>query len=331
MEWAWGLERGTLQYYLASPPNDIYLRKDIARMYASAEFVLMPTHKTCQDAMEFSGRIGFRDRDEDDYSPRRPLTALGRIFRYVFLPFSDAARKIAQEIPMQRQTDEDWNRGIDPCTGEAMDPWVKDFPVVESHCHVVSICYFARKVLDVALPRGLSFDIWPWMDSLHCLEARWGIGRYGTAIEVPQWFIDVDTSEDDDESLSGTEATGYWPFLGSDTPSKKRVPGDASSGGTNVSQSSSRVLEWVKDVPQLKVPLRRSDCFAMKAIIPSVFSPGPVRKVKTAESRKGRTKGREPRWMRQNGRFPTRQFTSNDWALFHYGTRLSDVEDSYTY
>ncbi|KAL1694189.1 hypothetical protein GGG16DRAFT_100727 [Schizophyllum commune] len=275
MEWAWGLERGGFDYYVGSPANDIYFRRDIADMFANGEFILLPTHKTYKDAMEFSRRIGFCDREEDDYSPRRPLTALGRVFRYVFIAFSDAALKIAQEMPMQQQTDEDWNGGINPATGEPMESWVKEFPVLEIHCHLVSVCYAARHVLDISSRRP-GLNLWPWTSCLYEIECQWGIGRFGEGLQVPQWFID--TPENDDESLSGTEATGYWPFLGSDTPSADRVPRYASSGGTNASQSSSRILEWARNVPQRKVPLRWSARLASKVTVPGFRTSGPVRR-----------------------------------------------------
>ncbi|KAL1673493.1 hypothetical protein EV122DRAFT_282913 [Schizophyllum commune] len=261
MEWAWGLERGGFDYYVGSPANSIFFRRDIADMFANEEFILLPTHKTYKDAMEFSRRIGFCDRAEDDYSPRRPLTALGRSFRYVFIPFSDAAQRIAEEIPMQQQTDEDWNGGVNPVTGEPMEPWVKEFRVVETHSHLVSVCYAARKVLDVSSRRP-GLILCPWTLCLYKLEKQWGIGRFVASLKVPEWFIN--TPENDDESLSGTEATGYWPFLGSDTPSANRVSGYASSGGTNASQSSSHILEWARKVPQRKVPLRWSARLASK-------------------------------------------------------------------
>ena len=54
----------------------IPVRDDIAEMYANAEFVLLPTHKTFQDAMEFRERAGYADRDEEDRFLLRPMTAV---------------------------------------------------------------------------------------------------------------------------------------------------------------------------------------------------------------------------------------------------------------
>ncbi|KAL1706944.1 hypothetical protein EV121DRAFT_200114 [Schizophyllum commune] len=329
MEWAWGMERGGLDYYLSSAPNNIILRDDIAAMYANAEFVLLPTHKTFQDAMVFRERAGYCDRDEEDRFPLRPMTALGRVFRYVFIPITDAAEELARRLPLQRQTDEDWNGGIHPYSGTVMDRYWRQYSVVETHCHPVSICYYARMVIDVATSRGWAINVWPWMSCLTVLEEQWGIGRRSRAPPAPQWFVDCPTREDDDESLPESQQTGYWPLFDSTANSSQRVPGYASSGGTSVSQSSSRVLEWVKDLPQRKA-VRWSERNSSNPIIPS-FRTSPARKVRLSKSRESRAMERDPDWTRQKGRFPTRQFTSNDWALFCYGTRLSEDEECYTF
>ena len=57
----------------------IYLflvRKDVCNMYFDGDFVLFPTYKKHMNAMAFSKLTGCFDRDEDDDSPRRPLTAV---------------------------------------------------------------------------------------------------------------------------------------------------------------------------------------------------------------------------------------------------------------
>ena len=101
MEWAWGLERGGFLYYADSPPNKIccvchsppsqpsakvfsIVRTDILNQYDAGDFVLLPTHKTYMDAMAFTQQAGCFCRDEDDDSPRRPLTAVRR--RYYIPP-----------------------------------------------------------------------------------------------------------------------------------------------------------------------------------------------------------------------------------------------------
>ncbi|TRM58735.1 hypothetical protein BD626DRAFT_573249 [Schizophyllum amplum] len=143
MEWAWGLPRGGLYYYLTSPLNDIWLRTDIAQLYARGEFILAPTFKTYMDAMEFSTRAGFKNRENNDISLRRPLTALcppNGLYRYVYIPLTDAARKLQGQLQLGPQSEEDWNRGIHPATGRKMKNSIKQYRVVEAPAHPVSVC-----------------------------------------------------------------------------------------------------------------------------------------------------------------------------------------------
>ncbi|KAI5895703.1 uncharacterized protein SCHCODRAFT_02677222 [Schizophyllum commune H4-8] len=210
MEWAWGLERGGFLYYVDSPPNEICLHSDIVRQYNAGDFVLLPTHKTYMDAMAFTQRAGGWHRDEEDDSPRRPLTALGSSFRYVFIPLNTRAEKLIPGSLMQPQTDEDWNHGIHPITGEAFYSWVKDYPVVEIHSHPVSVCAMAQEALDYAPPVHLNLT--PWTSCLSRLQRKWGF--CSLSIEPPQWFVDTDDRNDYyDESLNGSTTLR---FLGRD-------------------------------------------------------------------------------------------------------------------
>ncbi|KAL1739008.1 hypothetical protein HDZ31DRAFT_50080 [Schizophyllum fasciatum] len=317
MEWAWGLERGGLYYYLHSPLNKIHFRFDIGKMYQDGDFVLLPTHKTYMDAMDFSKRVGFCDRDEEDYSPRRPLTALGRSYRYVYVPFTQAARELVCEYPMQGQTVEDWNGGVRPDTGERLPAWVKDYRVIVSHCHPVSVCKVASNVL--AVEDRACFDLTPWTSCLRRFEQQWGLC---SPFEPPEWFIDTPDRPDwEDESLCSSEATGYWPFPDRVAQADARVPQYAHSSSTGNSKSSSRVLEWVKGVPRQGF-VRRSARLANKSTIPD-FQASPCQRGKVAGASKPREEGKAIGWLQQNGHFPTDTFTSNDWALFCYGIELS--------
>ena len=49
---------------------------DMADMFSYGHLMLFPTFKEFADAMDFSERVGVRDRTADDHSPRRPLTAV---------------------------------------------------------------------------------------------------------------------------------------------------------------------------------------------------------------------------------------------------------------
>ena len=46
------------------------------RMYATFEFILAPTFRTYLEVMEFAKHAGVIDRDDEDTSPRRPLTGV---------------------------------------------------------------------------------------------------------------------------------------------------------------------------------------------------------------------------------------------------------------
>ncbi|KAI5895702.1 uncharacterized protein SCHCODRAFT_02666000 [Schizophyllum commune H4-8] len=328
-EWMWGIERGGILYYVDSPYNKISFRSDITVMYFNGDFILLPTHKTYMDAMVFSKRAGCFCRDEEDDSPRRPLTALGTSFRYVFISLTDAARNLLRESIMPSQTDEDWNGGINPATGKVMPSSVKDYPVVEVHSNPVSVCAYAQEVLDaVKGPKPL--DIVHWTNCLFHFQMRWSMHSY---LQAPEWFVETDDRNDHyDESLSGSEATGYCPLPKDGGQSRGRVPRYASSSGTADSQTSSRVMEWAKGIPRPRTvrsssPGRFSRS-AAKGTIPGCFQSSPCRKVKRAKS--SRSGGKVPSWTQQNGRFPTHVFTSNDWAMFFYGTRLSEDDDGYT-
>ena len=56
--------------------NAITVREDIAELYAGAEFTLAPTFELYCDIMDFIKHAGVVDRDEEDESPLRPLTAV---------------------------------------------------------------------------------------------------------------------------------------------------------------------------------------------------------------------------------------------------------------
>ena len=49
---------------------------DLGKLYERGDFILLPTLKTYADALTFAKRAGYRNRDEEDESPRRPLTAV---------------------------------------------------------------------------------------------------------------------------------------------------------------------------------------------------------------------------------------------------------------
>ena len=87
----WPPSRGVVLLYLVAAEYDLScvsstrrilihnaatVREDIAELYAGAEFTLAPTFELYCDIMDFIKHAGVVDRDEEDESPRRPLTAV---------------------------------------------------------------------------------------------------------------------------------------------------------------------------------------------------------------------------------------------------------------
>ncbi|KAL1678821.1 hypothetical protein EV122DRAFT_277830 [Schizophyllum commune] len=129
-----------------SRENYVPFREDISRLFSRGEFVLAPAYKTYIEAMQFVNRIGIHDRHTTDRSPRRPLTALAThegAYRYVLLPYTDAARKLQSEFGLAQQTAEDLNDGIDPLTNAPDEEGTDRFPVVECHSHPFSVAIHA--------------------------------------------------------------------------------------------------------------------------------------------------------------------------------------------
>ncbi|KAI4519380.1 hypothetical protein K525DRAFT_287269 [Schizophyllum commune Loenen D] len=188
-------------------PEEAIFRPDIANLYVNHEFALVPTFKTYLELLKFANHAGVLDRDEDDMSPRRPLTAFaspsGR-YRYAYVPLTDAARELQKEFPMAPQTEDDLNGGNDPIFNTPMEPGTDDYPIVECYAHPFSVSYFANHTLNFHLT--------------HCPPAfrQWlpiliTIFRLWTApdLVVPQWFIDSPAREDDDATINDSERLGY--------------------------------------------------------------------------------------------------------------------------
>ncbi|TRM58738.1 hypothetical protein BD626DRAFT_573250 [Schizophyllum amplum] len=249
MEWAWGLPRGGLMYYLTSPLNDMWLRTDIAELYARGEFILAPTFKTYIEAMEFSKRAGFADREKRNASLRRPLTALcppSGLYRYIYFPLTDAARKLQDQLQLQSQTEEDWNMGIHPATGRAVHGSVRQYPVVEAPTHPVSVCSYMLDTCNRVDYSALESKLAPFRQCLWQFLKQWSMDVFADA-EPPSWFINDCAKGWDDETLCSSEATGYLP-IDLDEDARATVPRYASSDDTEGSQSSSRVLGWLSEV-----------------------------------------------------------------------------------
>ncbi|KAL1761277.1 hypothetical protein FB107DRAFT_201395 [Schizophyllum commune] len=348
MEWLWGLPRGGLSYYLQSQQNMISFREDIAELYAGAEFTLAPTFKLYCDIMDFIKHAGVVDRSEGDESPRRPLTAMcppsGR-YRYVFIPFTEAARKLQSKFKMLPQTEDDMNGGVHPIDNQPLLPGSDQFPIVECHTHPFSICNFGQEAFDHRDFGGRVAS--QWAICTNFVLRQWRNPKF----TVPQWFLDAPRKDVGDYSIKGSEKSGY--SLGSLLNSLQRAPGDLDEilkvSEVDYPELREKVLEWFERNKQPS-KLRRSKRIAERMARASSYGstakssssdwfdppPSPPRRRRRKASPPARAYDIDkehaiPEWVQQNGRFPTREFSSHDWAFFYYSTSLvGHLADSQT-
>ncbi|KAL1716465.1 hypothetical protein EV715DRAFT_275045 [Schizophyllum commune] len=315
-------------------------REDIARMYAKREFILAPTFKLYCELLDFIKHAGILDRSEEDVSPRRPLTAFrppsGR-YRYVFIPFTDAARKLQNEFKMQPHTEDDLNGGVHPVTGEAVLPGTKEFSVIECHAHPFSVSSYATDAFNFGFVDGTEHTA-QWAICVGFVQRQW---RY-PEFTVPQWFLDAPTKEEGDYSIKGSEKSGY--SVGSFMNSLQRAPGNLDEilkvNELGYNEPRQKVLEWFERNKQPS-KLRRSKRIAERMARTSSYSsaakpssddwlgpppsPPPRRRRKASPPPRAYDANKEraiPEWAQQNGGFPTTEFSSSDWAFFYYSTLL---------
>ncbi|TRM69433.1 hypothetical protein BD626DRAFT_391835 [Schizophyllum amplum] len=337
MEWIWGLPRGGLPYYIMSDDNALFFRNDIARLYFNHEFALVPTLRTYVEIMRFIKHAGVVDRDDKDDSPRRPLTALAPpsgLYRYVFIPFTRAARRLQKELGMQLQTEDDLNGGTHPLFQAPVLPGSDDYPIVECYAHPYSVSTFAVETLELHAYGG-SEVIAQWAMCAIYIMRQWTLGR----TRIPQSFIDAPEMEWDDVTIRGSERLGY--DLPTSPNSLNRTPVDVDEI-LKLDQSErlpprEKVMRWLPNVIPLtddelrasRTPrkLRRSDRIKARSspyAESAPLSPPPRRMASPAARPRCRDVVKEdlPEWVQQNGHFPTRDFSSNDWAIFCRGTYL---------
>ncbi|TRM58739.1 hypothetical protein BD626DRAFT_573251 [Schizophyllum amplum] len=356
MEWNWGLPRGGLKYYIASPLNDIWrAAHGYCRALRSWGIILAPTFKTYMDAMEFSKRAGSRYHETYEATPRRPLTALcppSGVYRYIYFPLTDAARELQDQLQLGPQTDDDWNMGIHPATGRAMDQSVRQYPVVEAPTHPVSICSHMVDMFNVVDYSAHEYELAPFRQCLWRFLKQWNMDVYAR-VDPPEWFINDSRKGWDDETLCSSEATGYLP-IDLDAQVRAPAPRCAFSDEKEGSQSTSRVSSWLSDVIRparasarpSKIPRHTSllvaahtSKLACSQGLASTTSPvpanvlSPCRKLDIAMIERSSSNRNSPAWvLKQDGSFPSHTFSSNDWALFYYGVRLgptfADTDDN---
>ncbi|KAL1743439.1 hypothetical protein HDZ31DRAFT_40930 [Schizophyllum fasciatum] len=341
-EWAFGLPRGGFSYFLQSRDNYVPFREDISKMFCRGEFILAPTYKTYLDTMLYASHAGIKDRKDNDRSPRRPPTAMASpagLYRYVFLPFTDAARALQDEFDMQPQTNEDLNNGIFPLGNKPYRAGSDRFPVIECHAHPFAISVNAWKTL------------WRRSTSLtgqwHNLTGRIISIWMDVAAQPPQWFFDSPKYAQYDEDLTHSEATGYDPIAPDGLPKPEPI---SILQNLKLTEDSSRrkAAKWTVDVgpdadppedepPRVVYAVRRSRRIQERAhpyrSSPSPSRSGPLRSPTRNAARALLTCKRNPvknppSWASQNGRYPSHRFSSNDWAYFRYNVYLATSIES---
>ncbi|TRM61289.1 hypothetical protein BD626DRAFT_84625 [Schizophyllum amplum] len=337
-EWIFGIPRGSLSFHMQSWENNLCFRKDICRMYCEAQFILAPTFRTYIDAMAFMRqRAGVTARKETDESPRRPWTALapnGGPYRYVFIPFTDAARELQKKYKMQPQTDDDLNNRWHPLLKIDLLEGSGQYPVVECYAHPFSVSTWARKAFALHSPTEMNAQ---WRVCAAEIVDQWRLEQ----ITPPKWFVDAPKFEMDDTDLSATEASGYDPSASEEAslPEATRTLGDAHAT-VDAADPRTKVSAWLRRVdlkakpfeqesPRSPRKLRRSTRLAALSSPYASSSPefhaplSPIRRAPWPSAR-GRDPIRyTPAWAKRNGRFPTPRFSSNDWAYFQYGVALA--------
>ncbi|KAL1761236.1 hypothetical protein FB107DRAFT_201455, partial [Schizophyllum commune] len=314
------------------------VRNDISDLYSRSEFILAPTYKTYLDMMKSIEMAGIKKRKENDLTPRRPMSS--GLYRYVYIPCTDAARALQAKYNLQPQTQEDLNYGISPLNGEPYPVGSDQFPVVECHAHPFSICMLAYKQLRCRCTTLTG----QWL----ALTGRIMDLRFNKDIIPPRWFLDSPKVHEDDEEVSPSQASGYDPTPSSgvyaiepttilrepkipDTDPRKAVADWACN------KIDPKAPPAPETPPRIEYKLRRSVRIRRKACPYSPPSPcrsgpppSPTRNIPRALVTCRRDLRRvPPAWVRRNGHFPTHQFTSNDWSFFCYGLNLAYTTPSW--
>ncbi|KAI5830689.1 hypothetical protein K523DRAFT_415688 [Schizophyllum commune Tattone D] len=335
-EWVWGLRRGGLHYYLASGHNTLFFRKDIADLYASFQFLLVPTFNMIKRIEDFAKSTGIVHRKEKDKSPRRPLTALrpsSGMYRYVFIPFTDAARKLQTDFNLQPQTAEDLTGWMHPLFGDSALYGADAFPVVECYAHPYSICSLAESAFKYR-KFGTTITAQYSIAALDVLDL-WNIDE--SPARVPQWFIDLPEMYEDDITITGSEAEGYTITSNGD-----EEDGTVKAAYGDDEALQARVSGWLEAVdpdslPEkqpviLRPPLqpRRSTRIAQNhGKSPSVRPRSPMRSAPWPLPEDADPYEHPPEWTKRTGPFPTRRFSSHDWAYFCYNVGLATYKASH--
>ncbi|KAL1761293.1 hypothetical protein FB107DRAFT_175550, partial [Schizophyllum commune] len=334
IEWIWGLKRGGLQYYLATAHNSLYLRRDIADLYATFQFILVPTFKEYRDIQGFMSRARVLSRDDRDRSRRRPLTALrptNGLYRYVFIPFTDAARKLQTEFNLQPQAEEDLAGWIDPVLNHPLLKGSDAFPIVECYPHPYSVCSLAERAFlyhNFGTRVTAQYSI-----SVMRIIAHWDLIK--KTAHIPQWFIDSPGMDEDDLTVSSREGDGYTV-----TSQSKNSKDAVKVVYDDEEELQARVSDWAKvvdpdSIPEEQPPIlpepievRRSERLRRRynpyGKPEPVYRPDPIREAPWPTPEDADPYRYPPAWIKRSGRFRTRKF-SNPTA---HAMSMLDVDPS---
>ncbi|KAL1743443.1 hypothetical protein HDZ31DRAFT_65052 [Schizophyllum fasciatum] len=261
------------------------------------------------------------------------LAPPGGMYRYVFIPCTDAARALQQELELPPQTPEDLNHGIFPLDNAPFREGSDKFPVVECHAHPYSIAMDAHEKLIIHST--------PLTGQWHGLV--WKImSLWRARLKPPKWFADSPVYSMYDADLTPSEATGYIPIKpnGLPVPEPTTVLLNAKFAEDSAQK---KVAKWTIDVgpdadppedepPRVVYAVRRSRRLQERAhpyrLSPSPVRSGPLRSPTRNAARALLTCKRNPvknppSWASQNGRYPSHRFSSNDWAYFRYNVYLA--------
>ncbi|KAL1745088.1 hypothetical protein HDZ31DRAFT_37189 [Schizophyllum fasciatum] len=267
--------------------------------------------------------------------PDIQIPSRNRMYRYVYVAYSEEARALQVELDLKPQTNEDLNGGISPLDGKPYRAGTDQFPVVECHVNPLSVCTLADRILQM---RSTSVT-GQWHALIYRVMNYWVIRKYNP----PDWFLKAPMYDHDDFAQTPSEASGYEVELWSDEP---RPDPFAILSNADLAETDERkvVADWVcnkvdPDAPppeeqpiRVEYKLRRSDRIRRKACpyerSPDGPPPSPVRNVARALVACRRDPVTSPpAWAQRNGQFPTHRFSSNDWAYFQYGLHLATSPD----
>ncbi|KAL1713361.1 hypothetical protein EV715DRAFT_296176 [Schizophyllum commune] len=283
---------------------------------------------------------GIKHRKENDTTPRRPMTSIASsqgLYRYVFIPCTDAARALQERYKLQPQTQEDLNHGISPLDNKPFPVGSDQFPVVECYTHPFSISKLAYRQLRYKC----TILTGQWFALTGNLKNIW----YNKDIKVPQWFIYSPKVDEYDEELTPSQASGYDPTPSSGVYAieptiilrEPRIP-DTDPRKAVADWACNKIDPEAHPPPELppspQYELRRSARIHRRACPesppPPCHSgppPSPTRNVPRALATCRRDlRQHPPAWVKRNGRFPTHKFSSNDWSYFYYSLNLASID-----